>query len=280
MVFTGTLTKRGHVMPTWRVRFFSLNGNRLEYFSHEGGEKKGELILTATTTLQEASFSSYPEAFVLRDSATNSELYLFAENDSIKRAWVKVFENTINELKNPKPTPKTAVASTASVHVPVVEKTPEEKASVTVTSAESKGPPNPEVSAASVAATAGTASEVASTAVDTAIQSTETISPPTSPEKSAVPEEETPAPALPTPEPTPPEEKPVEVIEAPVVVQEQATDVVSKQDSSETIGEAAGDDEDVEEVEVALEAAVLEEPNQKTDDELDAAMFATVKEGG
>jgi hypothetical protein len=276
----------------------------------EGGEKKGDMIITSTTTLEEANFSKYPGAFALRDNAVDKLLYLYADTENDKRAWLKVFEATINEQRK----------SSVKLNKPPVEASKEPSvahSSPAPTTATTSTPPKA-VSEERVAEAAGAASQVAEDVVNTAVENTAANGPSASPAK---PEEPPAAPAaLAAAPPTPPPEtaaasstvddaqqeaaKPEEPPAAPAALaaapptpppetaaasstvddaqQEEETKVpavavINKQDSQESVG---ADDEDAVEVEVGVSQAPPEEKNDKTDEELDAALYETIGRGG
>jgi hypothetical protein len=238
----------------------------------EGGEKKGDMIITSTTTLEEANFSKYPGAFALRDNAVDKLLYLYADTENDKRAWLKVFEATINEQRK----------SSVKLNKPPVEASKEPSvahSSPAPTTATTSTPPKA-VSEERVAEAAGAASQVAEDVVNTAVENTAANGPSASPAK---PEEPPAAPAaLAAAPPTPPPETAAASSTVDNAQQEEETKapdvaVINKQDSQESVG---ADDEDVVEVEVGVSQAPPEEKNDKTDEELDAALYETIGRGG
>lgn len=288
MVFTGFLTKRGHLFPTWHKRYFTLNGNHLEYFSSEGvddtyhtmniysgsgGDKKGEQIITSSTTIEEANFSSYPGAFALRDIAVEKILYLHADTENEKRAWLKVFETAINDQKK-SPLKVSAPAVASKVSSPAPQSNVASPATLTGNSSIAE-------SEEQDVETAGAAAQVAESVPENTAISTLPASPSKKEPESS---KETPPPAPQTPlaaSPTPPVTESVTVDiakEDEEVKQESPVAVISKQDSMESVGVA--EDEDVVEVEVGVSQAPPEESNDKTDDELDAALYEAVGRGG
>ncbi len=93
MVFSGVLNKCGSVFPTWKARYFILDSNRLTYFESEGGEQKGQYIITTDTKVRIASSFVQNNVFCLENSSRT--LYLSAENEVDVRNWVTAFEDAI-----------------------------------------------------------------------------------------------------------------------------------------------------------------------------------------
>ncbi|CAE7514926.1 unnamed protein product [Symbiodinium microadriaticum] len=260
----------------------------------KGGDKKGELIITANTTIHEASFSSYPGAFALRDSSTKSELYLHAESESEKRAWMRVLETTISDMRAPKRTVSTKSTEEAqpseAVALPsATSATPENPTATANVSAGDQAvnndPPTDTVTTSypdRVAETADMAIDVAEVVITAAVDTTAAISPPQSPTKpldddTAKPSKEQPQTLSST------AQLPVDTVGAQEQNEELAAAAdLAKLSSSESADVENVDAEVVEEVvveESGMSADLVEEQNDKTDDELDAAMYTAVGTG-
>jgi hypothetical protein len=98
MVFSGYLTKRGSLVPSWKRRYFELDVNVLSYYEHEGGEKKGELIITPTSTIREQTFVMLENTFHIQDDKNETVLYLSADSEVDKSMWMNALNKTIERL--------------------------------------------------------------------------------------------------------------------------------------------------------------------------------------
>ena len=264
-----------------------MEGNKLEYFAQEGtikyfeqslnknvigGAKKGDFIITPDTTIQEASFTSYPGAFVLRDASNKSELYLYAGSESEKRAWLRVIENTITELRTPSRSlstkapavkvaerqPDHAVAPQAdSTSAPIEDPPPTSVEDTPATAEASPIPIDPVATCDTHTHKCDEEEATASADVSELVLSADEVSVETSPVEPSKLDQQ----AASAPSSAAADCPPVEAIG------------LKQQESLDSVGAE-------EEVEVGTSVAPAEELTSETDEELDAAMFATVGAGG
>jgi hypothetical protein len=96
MVFSGVLSKMGSVIPNWKARFFVLDGDKLTYFESEGGEQKGQFILTLDTDVAVSDSIVVDYVFVLQSQKRT--LYMSASSEEDLDGWVRALENSIKQL--------------------------------------------------------------------------------------------------------------------------------------------------------------------------------------
>ncbi|KAF1332478.1 Chalcone subgroup, partial [Globisporangium splendens] len=94
-LYTGTILMQGKLMRrdrtflTWKWRDFTLERNRLQYFS-EKGNRKGEIILTPTTPIT-IRLLSEPKPYGFLLFIKDEKLTLAAQNENEQRKWIDVF---------------------------------------------------------------------------------------------------------------------------------------------------------------------------------------------
>ena len=96
MEFSGTLTKRGTRIRSWRRRYFTLINGTLTYFVSKGVRKKGEYIITPTTQLEDSSLRHF--CFCLTD-VNGRTLYLAADTIADKDSWIDALFGAINSIR-------------------------------------------------------------------------------------------------------------------------------------------------------------------------------------
>src|SRR5690349_21607378 len=104
LIFQGYLYKRGHFIKNWNRRYFELySDGELNYFSSQGGSKKGSYVITNNTVYEDSLlrhfcfllYDSGPSAVVDKDSA----LFMAAETTNIKDMWVEALTTVINSAR-------------------------------------------------------------------------------------------------------------------------------------------------------------------------------------
>jgi len=113
MSHTGMLKKRGRVVPTWRTRYFVLDGNSLMYYTHDGGERKGHILISRACSVKECPTHKYPNTFYIYDAQTEIEIYLCAESVEEMKTWVSKIGSVIKEEKDPGSTEPASLESLA-----------------------------------------------------------------------------------------------------------------------------------------------------------------------
>ena len=88
---SGSLLKRGHIVKSWRKRWFILRGNTLRYSVTEGSEPKGFFELTKNTTVRESTLQ--PHCFLLTDGVR--DLYMAAGDETEMTEWMESLQETI-----------------------------------------------------------------------------------------------------------------------------------------------------------------------------------------
>lgn len=94
-LYTGTILMQGKLMRrdrtflTWKWRDFTLERNRLQYFS-EKGNRKGEIILTPTTPIT-IRLLNEPKPYGFLLFIKDEKLTLAAQNENEQRKWIDVF---------------------------------------------------------------------------------------------------------------------------------------------------------------------------------------------
>jgi hypothetical protein len=93
----GFLLKRGHVVPSWKKRYFTLVHNRLIYFDNIGGTRKGDFVLTRTTLVKESNAKPY--GFVVHDAEDPKRfLYMAAGTHAERSGWMREIIGHVNAL--------------------------------------------------------------------------------------------------------------------------------------------------------------------------------------
>jgi hypothetical protein len=111
--FTGYLTKRGRVFPTWKKRYFVLENGTLSYFGPEG-EKLGSIKILHTTAVSDEIIFMMDYCFSVKNNDNNNDevLFLSAETENDKKLWIAILKKYIKSLLNPeKSSSAKAVAS-------------------------------------------------------------------------------------------------------------------------------------------------------------------------
>lgn len=98
MEVSGTLTKRGTRIKTWRRRHVRLIENNLSYYTYDGvnAAKKGEYIITPTTELKMSSIHKH--CFYLEETKTGRTLFMFADTENDKMMWINALTQRIHSL--------------------------------------------------------------------------------------------------------------------------------------------------------------------------------------
>ena len=118
MVFSGVLSKMGSIIPNvrrvlfqqvncahlnknvcvqWKARYFILDGDKLTYFASEGGEQKGQYVITADTELEVSDSMVVDFVFVLRNPRRN--LYMSASSEEDLDSWMRALETSIQRCR-------------------------------------------------------------------------------------------------------------------------------------------------------------------------------------
>lgn len=98
--FSGILTKRGSFYPSWKKRYFELEGRTLNYYaSSESMEWKGNFRIMASTQLCPAAIiDDRVLGFYLQNK--NKRLYLEAANEYDRDKWASVLRHCIEEAED------------------------------------------------------------------------------------------------------------------------------------------------------------------------------------
>jgi hypothetical protein len=84
-------------MRTWKRRFFTLEGNKLQYSTEKDGELKGVFTISKTTELNESDMR--PFCFRLHDAVEGTELFMVATDEHEMFGWMEVLNEGITMLK-------------------------------------------------------------------------------------------------------------------------------------------------------------------------------------
>ena len=97
-VYSGMLTKRGSFYPSWKKRYFELEGRTLNYYvTRDGMQWKGNFRFTAQTEICPDARIDDRNCFFVENH--NRRLYLQAETIYDKESWINVIQKCINSLK-------------------------------------------------------------------------------------------------------------------------------------------------------------------------------------
>ena len=95
IICSGYLLKRGHIVPSWRRRYFELLENKIKYKADpEDFLGRGEFLITKTTSVKESNLK--PFCFVVADETENRDIFLVAENDSDLTVWIEAVQEAIS----------------------------------------------------------------------------------------------------------------------------------------------------------------------------------------
>lgn len=97
MVFSGVLNKLGSFIPNWKARHFILDRDRLTYYVCEGGEQKGQYIITADTDISVSDSIVMNFVFVLQNP--NRTLYMSASSEEDLNTWIQALDNSIQQCR-------------------------------------------------------------------------------------------------------------------------------------------------------------------------------------
>lgn len=89
ILMQGKLMRRDRTFLTWKWRDFTLERNRLQYFS-EKGNRKGEIVLTPTTPIT-IRLLTEPKPYGFLLFIKDEKLTLAAQNENELRKWIDVF---------------------------------------------------------------------------------------------------------------------------------------------------------------------------------------------
>mmetsp|Transcript_26528 Transcript_26528/g.44841 ORF Transcript_26528/g.44841 Transcript_26528/m.44841 type:complete len:153 (-) Transcript_26528:277-735(-) len=101
VLHSGYLTKRGHLFPTWKRRYFEMSDDGLlAYYKYPGGAVRGSFQFDKWTVIAPNSFYDDSVGFTLRGNMTC--LYIKVDNEEEKEEWIAVLERLLHCVKDGK----------------------------------------------------------------------------------------------------------------------------------------------------------------------------------
>jgi hypothetical protein len=99
----GSLMKKGRMRKSWKLRYFEMDEDKVQYFAAEGGALKGQLECgpDVMVTIQIVQNSKWPNHFIVGTGARS--LHLSAENPTVMNSWIDAFKRTVDSRQYPVP---------------------------------------------------------------------------------------------------------------------------------------------------------------------------------
>lgn len=94
----GTLTKRGHLVPSYRSRYFVLRGTTLRYYNDEQSYHLNESAIDELELEEASSWDGEATGMMLK-TVTGNRFYVVAENRSEQQKWLKSLGKLVVAVK-------------------------------------------------------------------------------------------------------------------------------------------------------------------------------------
>jgi hypothetical protein len=84
----GELTKKGHIIKNWKVRWFVLKKSKLFYFKAKNSEKPIKAIDLRNSSITRLVVPNYPHSFLIDAKAEARQFVIAAKTDADAESWV------------------------------------------------------------------------------------------------------------------------------------------------------------------------------------------------
>ncbi|EQC29513.1 AGC protein kinase [Saprolegnia diclina VS20] len=98
----GYLTKRGHLVPSYRLRYFVMCGSVVKYYSDETAYRTGASALAEIEVKSGGRWDGESTGLFFK-TATNSTMFVCAENVADLQKWIEALGRIFNEAPKPAP---------------------------------------------------------------------------------------------------------------------------------------------------------------------------------
>ena len=93
----GFLKKKGHVLKTWKSRYFIIDRWRVYYLTEPDGKMQGRFTLGLKSNAWIINDPKKPCCFGVTSAETDKQFVLQASSEQARQQWVAVLQHNINE---------------------------------------------------------------------------------------------------------------------------------------------------------------------------------------